>query len=151
MSVGNDVFWGVGWEKEPTTSKISEVMLQRDNLSFHFLSPFLLQLNHPASIVQVMGWEKHVLSFSHQYCTCLWPCFWKSFRVQASILSCVSVMLLFYRVPLNCWRSHALPQKQENLMSRLSGQEHKYPHRTADQKGPAGWILLNLPRFFILH
>lgn len=106
----------------------------------------------PSSTHSPYGLGKACLaSFSHQYCICLWSCFWKSFRVPAPVSPYVSVMLLSYGALLNCGRSRALPQKQENLVSRLSGREHKYPHRTADQKSPAGWILLNLPRIFFLH
>lgn len=76
---------------------------------------------------------------SYQYCFFLWPCFWRSFGVWASVLPYVSVMLLFYRV--NCQQSCALPQKQGVLTSLRTG---AYLHHAADQKSQAGCVLFNL-------
>lgn len=64
MFIVNAVFWGLGWEKEWKTPEISEVMLQRDKVSSHFSSPFLLSLPvsspvAPSSTCSLcQGWEK---------------------------------------------------------------------------------------------
>lgn len=70
------VFCGLGQGKEPTTPKISEVMLWGHSTSSHFSWPFSLSL--PISSAFALSSMSNLFLF-HQYCFWLLPCFWKSF------------------------------------------------------------------------
>lgn len=91
LFIVNALFSGLGQGKEPTTPKISEVMLGEDSTSSHFSWPFSLSfpISSPAGQSSTSN-----LSLFHRYCFWLLPCFWKIFGdFYFALCICCALML----------------------------------------------------------